>query len=131
MSTRDPNAYFTFTLPTASEVPAGAVLHPRHSRGAVASLILGITGGLLVVYGIGFLLAVIGIICGITGLLTVKKGGGRIRGRGLAIAGLSLAVATLIGGAFWFRSGNSSETPPAPVPVRSYPAPKPAPKNAF
>lgn len=114
MNSRDPNAYFNFSLPAAGEVAATSVLHPRKARGAVASLILGILSVPLVAYFIGFPLAVAGFVGGINGLLAVKNGGGRITGRPLAIAGLILCFGAFAGGMIWFScfAKSAPEKPP-------------------
>lgn len=119
MSTRDPNAYFNFSLPATGEVVTGTVLHPRKARGAVASLFLGIASVPLVAYAIGFPLAVAGFICGINGLLAVKNGGGRIKGRGHAIAGVALCLAAFAGGVIWFSC--FAKSAPEKQSLRSHP----------
>lgn len=60
---------------------------------AVASLILGIIS--LITCYFGFLFAIPGVICGHLALKTIKLSGGRMEGRGLAIAGLVMSYVWL------------------------------------
>ncbi|MGC4013169.1 MAG: DUF4190 domain-containing protein [Luteolibacter sp.] len=132
MSQRDPSAYFNFALPATGTADSAFVLHPRKARGAVASLILGLVALPLVQAFIGFPLAIAGIICGISGLLAVRKGDGRITGKALAIAGLAFSIVALVGGAWWVSYSSTHQPvdtrpqPPFPAPAR--PPAKPAPK---
>ncbi len=68
----------TFAPPEAA-VPPGVA--PRISGLAVASLILGILG----------VTALVGLILGIVGLVQINASRGRLRGQGLAIAGISVS----------------------------------------
>jgi prepilin-type processing-associated H-X9-DG protein len=60
---------------------------PRVSRLAVGSLVLGVLGPLL-----GAVAGVPALLLGLQGLRAVNAGGGRLRGRGLAIAGMVLGA---------------------------------------
>ena len=64
---------------------------PKTSGLAIASLVCGIVGPCT-----GGLLSIVGIILGIVGMGKIKRSGGAVGGRGLAIAGLIVSVVTLI-----------------------------------
>jgi len=66
-----------FAHPAATAPPSSP---PRTSGLAVASLILGVLGGLVIT-------GLLGLIFGIMALLQINRSDGRLRGQGLAIAG--------------------------------------------
>jgi len=72
---------------------------PKTSKLAIASMVIGIvsvSSQLLV--GIVLLLGVLGLIFGIVALIKIKKGGGMLKGRGFAIAGVvTSAVGLMLG----------------------------------
>jgi len=129
MSQRDSRAYFNFEMPMGHEPGPAFTLHPRKAGGAVASLVLGILAVPLVFYFIGFPLAIAGIVCGIVGLVGVKKGGGRITGKAMSIAGLALSVIALATGIFVApRFATKDDGPYVPPPIPAHPVQKPVPK---
>ena len=81
------------TLPPRPETSAASSNVTRHQTSglAIASLVLAIVGPCTL--GIGNLL---GIVLGLLALKKIKRGSGRIAGRGLAITGLCLSAATLL-----------------------------------
>jgi prepilin-type processing-associated H-X9-DG protein len=76
--------------PTAAQPQAGTAAR-RTSRAAVASLVLGLVGPCTC-----WLACPVGFLLGIVGVRAVRRGGGRVRGRGLAIAGIVLAAIGLL-----------------------------------
>jgi len=83
----------------------------KNSGLAIASLVCGIVGPCTL-----GLASIAGLILGIVGLKKIKAGGGAVGGRGLAIAGIIVSVATLIIGLIlaviiagaWFFAGHKS-----------------------
>jgi hypothetical protein len=78
----------------ATDVPGSAVVpsEPVRTSGlAVASLVLGITG--LCTLGAG---AIVGLILGIVGLVKISDSGGKLKGKGLAIAGIVVSGLNLL-----------------------------------
>jgi len=71
--------------------PHGQAGPPRRSGLAVASLVLGIVGPL----GLG-LPSLIGVVLGALAIGQVGRSGGRLRGQGLAIAGVCVSAVTLL-----------------------------------
>jgi len=74
------------------ERPAAPAALPQTSGMAVASLVLGIAGLLCCCCGAP---AIVGLILGILALSEINKSGGRLEGRGLAIAGIAVSGAVL------------------------------------
>lgn len=75
---------------------------PRTSRLAIASLILGILSLPLVFVGIGPLVALIGLILGIVGILGARR---KNLKRAIGIAGIVLSLIGLIGGGLVLAAG--------------------------
>jgi hypothetical protein len=75
------------TTTTTSPAPAGA----KTSGLAIASLVCGIAG--LCTAGLG---SIVGLILGLMALKKIGDSGGRVGGRGLAIAGLAVSVVTVL-----------------------------------
>ncbi len=63
----------------------------KTSRAAIASLVLGIIG-----FFVPFITAISGLILGIGGLRKVRKSQGRLKGRGLAIAGTVVSGVSIV-----------------------------------
>jgi hypothetical protein len=102
------------TTTTTSPAPAGA----KTSGLAIASLVCGIAG--LCTAGLG---SVVGLSLGLMALKKIGDSGGRVGGRGLAIAGLAVSVVTVLlwiaaiaVGALFFTLWEPP--PPRPVPIR-------------
>ena len=77
---------FNFNAPMAKPVNSGPNKAPATSGKAIASLIL----GLLSIIGMCFT-GIPGLILGIMGISDIGKSGGRVGGKGLAIAGIVLS----------------------------------------
>jgi len=75
--------------PTLPNLPASAPTPPRTSGLAITSLILGVLGAC------GFT-AIIGLILGILALVQISKSEGRLKGQGLAIAGVIVSAVFLL-----------------------------------
>ena len=75
-----------FAHPAATAPPSSP---PRTSGLAVASLILGILGGLVIT-------GLLGLIFGIMALVQIGRSQGRLRGQGLAIAGIVISGLALL-----------------------------------
>jgi hypothetical protein len=67
-------------------LPAGH--QPKTSGLAIASLLLGLVGFLIIT-------ALGGLVCGIVALSRIKRSGGALKGQGLAIAGMALSAIML------------------------------------
>ena len=72
-----------------STPPVPPVPHPRTSGLAIASLILGILGGLVIT-------ALLGLLFGIIALFQIAGSRGRLRGQGIAIAGTVISGIALL-----------------------------------
>lgn len=79
---------------TASEESAPAL--NKTSGLAISSLVLGIVGLVTGCVGIGIVFALTGLILGIVALVTIGKPGKPVRGKGLAIAGVSISGAAIL-----------------------------------
>jgi len=82
------------------ETTPPGVPQPKNNGLAVASLVLGILAVLLC--GVGAVLGIPGLICGIMGMSRVKKSGGAEKGHGLALtgtilSGVSIAMIPVVG----------------------------------
>ena len=75
--------------PTLPNLPAGAPVPPKTSGLAISSLILGL---------LGFcgLTAIVGLILGIIAMVRISKSEGRLKGQGLAIAGVIISAVFLL-----------------------------------
>ena len=91
--------------PTPPGYPPQQAPGPKTSGLAVASLICGIAG--LYTCGVGGL---VGLVLGIVAMGRIKRSGGELEGRGLAVAGLVVSIIAIVLGAaiiagtaaFWF-----------------------------
>jgi prepilin-type processing-associated H-X9-DG protein len=79
------------TQPPTVAGPDARAAAPRTSRAAVASLVLGLLAPCTC-----WLACPVGLVLGIAGVRKVRRGGGRVKGRGLAIAGIVLAAIGLL-----------------------------------
>ena len=79
------------TQPPTVAGPDARAAAPRTSRAAVASLVLGLLAPCTC-----WLACPVGLVLGIAGVRAVRRGGGRVKGRGLAIAGIVLAAIGLL-----------------------------------
>ena len=90
-----PNWLPLFTVLGLSAPPVPAAFHPpsapQTSGPAVASMLLGLLGPFL-----GGLPSLPAVICGHASLSQIKRSGGRLRGRGMAIAGLITGYLSLV-----------------------------------
>jgi hypothetical protein len=77
---------------TAPPMPGQVVSGVKTSGMAVASLVLGITG--LVI--IPFITSILAIIFGVIGLGQIKRSNGAITGKGMAVAGLILGIIGIV-----------------------------------
>ncbi len=68
--------------------PAIPSARPAFSRLAIVSVVLGVVGFLIVP-------GIIGIVCGLSALVSIRRHRGRIRGAGLAVLGLVLSFVTM------------------------------------
>ena len=75
------------------EASADDAPKPQRSKLAAASLVLGLLG--LVTFGVT---AAVGLVLGVIGLISVALSGGRLRGLGLAIAGVCVSAAMMFVG---------------------------------
>jgi len=86
-------AKFCNNCGTALPERAAAPSAPAQTSGlAVASLLLGIAGFLCCFFGAP---AIVGLILGVLALNEINMSGGRLEGRGLAIAGIAVSGAVL------------------------------------
>lgn len=68
--------------------PAGSAPQPKNSGLAIASLVLGIIGLVLLLICIGPLFAIPAVICGHMAYSRINRSGGALVGQGMALAGL-------------------------------------------
>lgn len=61
---------------------------PKNSRMAIASLVLALIGFLTVFLGLGFFLALVGLILGIAAIRAIRQQPAELSGHGLALAGI-------------------------------------------
>ena len=80
-------------LPTATPAAAPLSGQPQTSGKAIAALILGIANGLFLFFF--FPLAILAIVFGHISRSEIKKSAGRLKGAGMALAGLILGYASL------------------------------------
>ncbi|MDP9267096.1 MAG: DUF4190 domain-containing protein [Acidobacteriota bacterium] len=88
-----PPAVLTPSQPAAAAWQPGAPQAPQTSGKAVASLILGIANGLFLFFF--FPLAILAIVFGHISRSEIAKSAGRLKGAGMALAGLILGYASL------------------------------------
>jgi len=74
---------------TAATQPAVVVVPAKTSSAAIASLVMGLLG--LIVCPLAPILFIPSLICGIVGLVKISNSNGKLKGNGLAIAGLILS----------------------------------------
>lgn len=92
----------------------------RWSKLAIASFVLGLMGLVLSVVS-----ASLALICGVAALIKIRKTGGRLRGKGLAISGIVLSIViTLLFGLFmlWHLDAPPIENDYTIADLRSAPA---------
>ena len=78
--------------PAAAASAASVSGGPTTSRWAVASLLAGLGSGLCLCCS-----GLIGLICGVAALVSIRRSQGALKGRGLAIAGIVLSVVLPLG----------------------------------
>ena len=71
--------------------PGGSEGAPKTSGMAIASLVCGIVGPCT-----AGVLSLVGIVLGIVGIMKVNRSGGRVKGTGLAVAGIVVSAAGLV-----------------------------------
>lgn len=78
----------------AEQKPA---VHPRYSRAAVASGVLGVTGiATLWIFGLGLLISAVGAVCGHMAHFYIRCSAKRLKGRGLASFGLGTSYLAML-----------------------------------